>query len=71
MAEQRIERTTHHGYSAIVAYEVSDGVFVARVAGLTRDGIAFRASVDFYLARCAAAGRPPERPAGDDVPAAG
>jgi predicted HicB family RNase H-like nuclease len=67
----------HKGY--LGAVEADEGAFFGRVAGLrdvvTFEGTtfaeverAFRASVDDYLAFCAARGEPPDRPYSGKIP---
>jgi predicted HicB family RNase H-like nuclease len=65
---------TYRGYSARVAFDARDSVFVGHVLGV-RDRITFHgstvdelrsdfeAAVDHYLADCALTGRIPEKPA--------
>lgn len=60
------------GYTARIAYEDEDGVFVGRIAGI-RDGVsfhgasvdelkaAFEEAVDDYLETCARIGKEPQR----------
>ena len=67
----------YRGYLGVV--EADEGAFVGRVAGLrdvvTFEGAtyaeveaAFHASVDDYLAFCAARGEPPDRPYSGKIP---
>ena len=65
---------TYRGYSARVAFDARDGVFIGLVLGV-RDRITFQgqsvdelrsdceAAVDHYIADCALTGRDPDKPA--------
>ena len=65
---------TYKRYTARIEFDPRDNVFIGRVLGL-RDGISFHgetvtklradfaASIDHYLADCAATARNPEKPA--------
>jgi predicted HicB family RNase H-like nuclease len=65
---------TYRGYTARVAYDAHDSVFVGHVLGI-RDTITFHGetvdelrsdiegAIDHYLADCALTGRTPEKPA--------
>jgi predicted HicB family RNase H-like nuclease len=64
---------TYKGYSAVIQYDDSDGIFFGRLAGI-RDGVnfhgetveelkaAFRESVDGYIEVCAKARKSPQKP---------